>query len=124
MSVIVVGVDGSEPSEEALRYALRQARLEGADIRAVTAWHVPGISYGGPGAAPLVNLREAFEADAKAISRKALDAVSEAADGLQIDAVVREDILPRSSSTTPRALTYWLLAHAASAASRSFCSAR
>ena len=49
MSLIVVGVDGSEPSNEALRYALHQATLEGAEIRAVTAWHVPAATYGGPG---------------------------------------------------------------------------
>jgi nucleotide-binding universal stress UspA family protein len=90
MSLIVVGVDGSEPSAAALRYALRQAKLEGANLRAVTAWHVPAVSYGGPGTAPLINLREAFEEDANAISRDALGAVRDDVDGLQIDAVVRE----------------------------------
>lgn len=39
--VIVVGVDGSEDSREALRWAARQAALTGAGIRAVTAWQVP-----------------------------------------------------------------------------------
>ena len=90
MSTIVVGVDGSEPSAEALAYALRQARLEGADIRAVTAWHVSAVSYGGPGAAPLVNLNEAFEKDAQAISRDALKAVGNDAAGIDIEAIVRE----------------------------------
>ena len=90
MSTIVVGVDGSEPSAEALVYALRQARLEGGEIRAVTAWHIPAVSYGGPGAAPLVNLNEAFEEDAQAISRDALKAVDNDAAGIDIHAIVRE----------------------------------
>ncbi len=38
---IVVGVDGFEPSMAALRWAIHQARLTGAVVEAVTAWHVP-----------------------------------------------------------------------------------
>jgi nucleotide-binding universal stress UspA family protein len=56
MGVIVVGVDGSEASQEALRYALRQAKLEGDRVRAVTAWHVPAVAYGGPGVSPLTDV--------------------------------------------------------------------
>ena len=43
---IVVGVDGSASSEQALRWALRQAKLTGAGIQAVIAWHFPLISGG------------------------------------------------------------------------------
>jgi nucleotide-binding universal stress UspA family protein len=38
---IVVGVDGFESSKAALRWAIHQARLTGAVVEAVTAWHVP-----------------------------------------------------------------------------------
>ncbi|MBN9618135.1 MAG: universal stress protein [Actinobacteria bacterium] len=38
---IVVGVDGSEPSKAALRWAARLAPTLGARIRAVTAWAYP-----------------------------------------------------------------------------------
>ena len=38
---IVVGVDGSEASLDALRWAARQARLTGAPLLAVTAWAFP-----------------------------------------------------------------------------------
>jgi nucleotide-binding universal stress UspA family protein len=38
---IVVGVDGSPPSIEALQWALRQAALTGAVVEVVTAWHFP-----------------------------------------------------------------------------------
>jgi nucleotide-binding universal stress UspA family protein len=37
---IVVGVDGSEPSLEALRWAARQARMTGAKLQVVTTWEV------------------------------------------------------------------------------------
>ena len=40
-STIVVGVDGSEPSMEALRWAVRHAQLTGAALRVVTAWTFP-----------------------------------------------------------------------------------
>jgi nucleotide-binding universal stress UspA family protein len=38
---IVVGVDGSQPSKQALRWAVRQAELIGAAVEAVHAWQVP-----------------------------------------------------------------------------------
>lgn len=41
--LIVVGVDGSESSRYALRWAARQAECAGAEIRAVMAWHLPEI---------------------------------------------------------------------------------
>lgn len=45
---IVVGVDGSEPSIEALRWAGRQASLTGASLEAVMAWEMPGaFGWGG-----------------------------------------------------------------------------
>ncbi len=39
--VIVVGVDGSDGSRDALRWALQQARLTGAGVRAVASWRWP-----------------------------------------------------------------------------------
>ncbi len=44
-SFIVVGVDGSSASKDALRWAARQDRLTGAELRAVCAWRMPG-GYG------------------------------------------------------------------------------
>ncbi|GAA3546129.1 universal stress protein [Streptomyces osmaniensis] len=38
---IVVGVDGSDSSKRALRWAVRQAELTGAAVEAVTAWDIP-----------------------------------------------------------------------------------
>jgi nucleotide-binding universal stress UspA family protein len=42
---IVVGVDGSEQSKLALRWAVRIAATTSASIDAVTAWHFP-VSFG------------------------------------------------------------------------------
>jgi nucleotide-binding universal stress UspA family protein len=38
---IVVGIDGSDCAEDALRWAVRQARLTGQDVHAVIAWGYP-----------------------------------------------------------------------------------
>ena len=43
--VIVAGVDGSEDSKEALRWAAREASLSGGVVHAVTAWQVPWRIY-------------------------------------------------------------------------------
>ncbi|HVQ89706.1 MAG TPA: universal stress protein [Mycobacteriales bacterium] len=43
---IVVGVDGSDASKDALRWAARQAQLTGAELRAIAAWElVPTYPY-------------------------------------------------------------------------------
>jgi nucleotide-binding universal stress UspA family protein len=42
---IVVGVDGSDSSRDALRWAKAQADATGAELVAVTAWSYPTASY-------------------------------------------------------------------------------
>ncbi|GAB3995873.1 universal stress protein [Glycomyces albus] len=42
---IVVGIDGSPASARALRWAVRQAELTGAEVEAMHAWQVPAM-YG------------------------------------------------------------------------------
>jgi hypothetical protein len=42
----VVGVDGSPPSLEALRWAVRQAALTGSVVDTVIAWHNPANHAG------------------------------------------------------------------------------
>jgi nucleotide-binding universal stress UspA family protein len=39
--MIVVGVDGSDPSKRALRWAANQAKLTGAKLKVVTSWEYP-----------------------------------------------------------------------------------
>src|SRR5579875_4007953 len=62
---IVVGVDGSEPSVRALRWAVRQAQLTGAAVEAVIAWDFP--QYYGYGWTP-----DAEEFDPQKIARTTL----------------------------------------------------
>jgi nucleotide-binding universal stress UspA family protein len=72
---IVVGVDGSGPSEEALRWAVGQARLTGQPVEAVTSWRVP-VNYG---VGPLTDLD--WEGDAAAALRDTVAKVA-GADGV------------------------------------------
>jgi nucleotide-binding universal stress UspA family protein len=41
---ILVGVDGSEGSRQALRWAIEGAAVRGATVRAVTVWESPARS--------------------------------------------------------------------------------
>jgi len=51
---IVVGVDGSEPSHEALRWAAAEAELRGARIVAAHSWtFIPPTPIGEPGMIPM-----------------------------------------------------------------------
>ena len=54
---IVVGVDGSVSSKAALAWAVRQARLTGAVVEAVTCWEFP-TAYGYPAPVMDVDLEE------------------------------------------------------------------
>jgi nucleotide-binding universal stress UspA family protein len=44
---IVVGVDGSEHSNEALRWALKEAECHSGMVTAVLSWQVPFLSFPG-----------------------------------------------------------------------------
>lgn len=43
---VLVGVDGSVESREALRWALQLGRMTGAPVEAVAAWEYPAVGYG------------------------------------------------------------------------------
>jgi nucleotide-binding universal stress UspA family protein len=51
---IVVGVDGSSNSEEALRWAVGQGRVTGRPVDAVISWSIP-VDYSIAGAGPLLS---------------------------------------------------------------------
>ena len=61
MSLIVVGIDGSKSGDEALRFALEEARLRGATLRIVTVWSTPTAAYAGMAYVPTFDLRGAEE---------------------------------------------------------------
>jgi nucleotide-binding universal stress UspA family protein len=74
---IVAGVDGSDSSLSALRWAIRQAGLTGATVQAVAAWHYP-VAPGGYGWPP-VGAEQSY--DFREIAEKTLaDAISNVLD--------------------------------------------
>ena len=78
---IVVGVDGSSSSKAALRWAIRQAKLTGCSVDAVTAWRFPtGYGWG-----PIADGAVDFQGDAKKTLTDALNEVS----GLEPEVPVR-----------------------------------
>jgi nucleotide-binding universal stress UspA family protein len=56
---IVVGVDGSEHSNSALRWALKEAECHSGTVTAVLAWQVPFLSF--PGAFDRDELEKAYK---------------------------------------------------------------
>src|SRR3954451_14668312 len=74
--LIVVGVDGSAASADATRWAARQAKLTGADLRAVSSWRwpnyvtriPPGVDPAGDTERTLNEVVDAVMADYEGIS--------------------------------------------------------
>jgi nucleotide-binding universal stress UspA family protein len=63
--LIVVGVDGSESSKRALRWATREAELRASDVEAVIAWEPPQVF--GWMTPPAAGMEVDFSADAKRV---------------------------------------------------------
>lgn len=80
---IIVGVDGSNTSRRALRWAAEEARLRQAPLQVVMTWHTPyvgGLPYAGTGFDPSILERDA---------RKTLDEVVDGVDKTDIPRVDR-----------------------------------
>ncbi len=88
MATIVVGVDGSDGAQEALRLAVQEARLRGAGLRVVMAWHMPTVAYGAVVFSPGIDPAD-FKDSAGAALETALAALGGQANGVQIEPVVR-----------------------------------
>ncbi len=78
---IVVGVDGSPSSTAGLRWAIRQAKLTGCVVEAVTAWHIPA----GYGFAPIVDDGVDWAGDAGKVLSDTLNEVA----GEDPDVIIR-----------------------------------
>ena len=63
--MIVVGVDKSDVSKEALRFALHEASMRGTRLRAVHAWESHAIPVTGPGVVAAYDPETAHEAAAR-----------------------------------------------------------
>jgi nucleotide-binding universal stress UspA family protein len=84
--VIVVGVDGSDPSKRALRWAAGQAKLTGAELKVVTSWEYPPTL----GWAPPYPSDFDPDADARKALEEAVAAVLGADPGVVLHVVVQE----------------------------------
>lgn len=84
---IVVGVDGSPHSEQALRWALGQARFTGGPVEAVHSWRIPTEFMDGGGSA-LAGLD--WEGDARTALR---DTVAAAAGSPDPDGVTQRVVM-------------------------------
>jgi nucleotide-binding universal stress UspA family protein len=83
---IVVGVDGSDASKAALRWAIRQAKLTGGPVDAVTVWRSPSAHGWAPGPDKMPDL----EGAAKRTLIAALAEVSGLEPGVLVCPVVTE----------------------------------
>ena len=86
---MVVGVDGSEGSVQALRFAIEEARIRGATLRAVNAWHVPPAVYGAGWAPATVDLDEYRKIAERALVESVEDAGA-GASGVEVTPILRE----------------------------------
>jgi nucleotide-binding universal stress UspA family protein len=87
---IVVGVDGSPSSKTALAWAVRQAKLTGASIEAVIAWHYP-VLVGGTPFAPVGTLDDSdFGGFAATVLSDAIKQTVDPAEPVKISSTVLE----------------------------------
>ena len=82
---IVVGIDGSDHSLAALRWALRQARATGATVDMVTAWRYPA-SYG----LAVIGADLGLELEARTMLSEVLAKAGEDASGVEVRELVGE----------------------------------
>ena len=84
MGVVVVGVDGSDHSMDALRFAAREARLRGGPLRVVCGWTPPVI---GEFPAPAILDPEPFELAARHTLDSMMAAVGSELEGIEVETV-------------------------------------
>lgn len=83
---IVVGVDGSEGSLRALRWAAGQARCRNARVQAVLAWEPPVQIVGGAGwIVPDEKLLAEYEANAQERLDEALAPLASELEGIEVE---------------------------------------
>jgi nucleotide-binding universal stress UspA family protein len=82
--LIVVGVEGSEPSLAALRWAVDEARLRHGHVRVITAWHYPPV----PSSVEDSDSNDSFHA-AERVQGDALKAVE--AEGVDVTGMLVRD---------------------------------
>jgi nucleotide-binding universal stress UspA family protein len=87
--LVVVGVDGSGCSRDALRFAVEEARMRGARLRIVSAWSVPTNLYAS-GYSSSVDA-DTFRKAAESLSNDAVELAHEIAPDVAVDAETPEE---------------------------------
>ena len=92
MAKIIVGIDGSDASKDALRWAVEEARLRGADVVAVHAWQVPPPvpSLGPAPGVEVVEMIPQLEEAAKTLVQSVVAEVVGDASDVTVEAVTTE----------------------------------
>ena len=92
VGVIVVGVDGSESSRDALAWALAEARLRDVPVRVIGAWHVEPMAYGAPGFVPPIEggISESFRRSAERAVAATIEALGQAAKDVRVEQSIVE----------------------------------
>jgi nucleotide-binding universal stress UspA family protein len=85
---IVAGIDGSESSASALRWAIRQAALTGATVDAVIAWHYPDLAASGIAVGAVEPTYGFFRENAEKIAADAISSTLDPASDVPVSARV------------------------------------
>ena len=121
LRTVVVGVDGSPGAEAALRYAIEEARRQGATLRVVGVWFMPSSAY--MGMSLPTNFAEDCERAARTSIDRSLESIGHPAD-VPLEVVIAEGqpaaVLVAQAATARVSSS----ARAGAAASASCCSAR
>jgi nucleotide-binding universal stress UspA family protein len=102
---VVVGIDGSPPSLDALRWAAAQAVLQKSELHIVVAWHMPNMLGWA------VPLPEDFNPEQPAVDvlKEAQRSISNDYPGLVVQSHVQQGLASRSLVTTSEAVGASLL---------------
>jgi nucleotide-binding universal stress UspA family protein len=87
---IVAGIDGSESSASALRWAIRQAGLTGAAVDAVIAWHYPDMASSGIAVGAVEPTYGFFRENAEKIAADAISSTVDPASDVPVSARVAQ----------------------------------
>jgi nucleotide-binding universal stress UspA family protein len=92
MAKIVAGIDGSDASKDALRWAVDEAKLRGADVIAVHAWQVPPPvpSLGPAPGVEVVEIIPQLEESAKTLVQSVVAEVVGDGSDVKVEAVATE----------------------------------
>jgi nucleotide-binding universal stress UspA family protein len=88
--MIIVGVDGSEESKQALRWGLDEAKRRGSPVRAIHAWHYPLNAGGYPYVAVEAMDASALRTGAESVLEGVVEDVLDGAKDVDVQRAVRQ----------------------------------